>query len=99
MVLVERLRKEEYLPVQQRPTSQAKLYYIKVMFSFFRSTIAAGVQFSCYCYYYECYLQTVFVLSLQLVEQVFSWFNSQDPKTWNSHMQEFPRYEHSSSYF
>ncbi|XP_039534274.1 histone-lysine N-methyltransferase 2B isoform X2 [Pimephales promelas] len=55
MVLVERLRKEEYLPVQQRPTSQAKLYYIK------------------------------------LVEQVFSWFNSQDPKTWNSHMQEFPR--------
>ncbi|KAK7124475.1 hypothetical protein R3I94_018745 [Phoxinus phoxinus] len=55
MVLVERLRKEEYLPVEQRPTSQAKLYYIK------------------------------------LVEQVFNWFNSQDPKTWNSHMQEFPR--------
>ncbi|XP_077051369.1 histone-lysine N-methyltransferase 2B isoform X2 [Siphateles boraxobius] len=55
MVLVERLRKEEYLPVEQRPTSQAKLYYIK------------------------------------LVEQVFSWFNSQDPRTWNSHMQEFPR--------
>lgn len=50
MVLVERLRKEEYLPVEQRPTSQAKLYYIKVMFflSFCRSTIAAGVQFSCY---------------------------------------------------
>ncbi|XP_067282506.1 histone-lysine N-methyltransferase 2B [Pseudorasbora parva] len=53
-VMVERLRKEEYLPVEQRLTSQAKLYYIK------------------------------------LVEQVFSWFNSQDPKIWNSHVQEFP---------
>jgi len=41
----------------------------------------------------------VFVLSLQLVEQVFSWFNSHDPKTWNSHMQEFPRYEPNFSYF
>ncbi|XP_073677507.1 histone-lysine N-methyltransferase 2B [Garra rufa] len=27
---------------------------------------------------------------IKLVEQVFSWFNSQDPKTWNSNMQEFP---------
>ncbi|XP_067267313.1 histone-lysine N-methyltransferase 2B isoform X3 [Chanodichthys erythropterus] len=54
IVMVERLRKEEYLPVAQRPTYHAKLYYIK------------------------------------LVEQVFSWFNSQDPKTWNSHMKEFP---------
>ncbi|KAK2887520.1 hypothetical protein Q8A67_015748 [Cirrhinus molitorella] len=27
---------------------------------------------------------------IKLVEQVFNWFNSQDPKTWNSHMQEFP---------
>ncbi|RXN11302.1 histone-lysine N-methyltransferase 2B-like protein [Labeo rohita] len=27
---------------------------------------------------------------IKLVEQVFSWFNSQDPKTWNSHIQEFP---------
>uniref|UniRef100_A0A8C1S2E6 [histone H3]-lysine(4) N-methyltransferase n=1 Tax=Cyprinus carpio TaxID=7962 RepID=A0A8C1S2E6_CYPCA len=53
-VMVERLRKEEYLLEDQRPTGQAKLYYIK------------------------------------LLEQVFSWFNSQDPKTWNSHMQEFP---------
>uniref|UniRef100_A0A671S9P9 [histone H3]-lysine(4) N-methyltransferase n=1 Tax=Sinocyclocheilus anshuiensis TaxID=1608454 RepID=A0A671S9P9_9TELE len=53
-VMVESLRKEEYLLEEQRPTGQAKLYYIK------------------------------------LIEQVFSWFNSQDPKTWNSHMQEFP---------
>uniref|UniRef100_A0A8C2JFI7 [histone H3]-lysine(4) N-methyltransferase n=1 Tax=Cyprinus carpio TaxID=7962 RepID=A0A8C2JFI7_CYPCA len=52
-VMVERLRKE-YLLEEQRPTGQAKLYYIK------------------------------------LVEQVFSWFNSQDPKTWNCHMQEYP---------
>ncbi|XP_068071342.1 histone-lysine N-methyltransferase 2B isoform X4 [Danio rerio] len=54
-VMVERLRREEYLLEAQRPTSQAKLYYIK------------------------------------LVEQVFSWFNSQDPKTWSSNVQEFPR--------
>ncbi|XP_052388903.1 histone-lysine N-methyltransferase 2B isoform X2 [Carassius gibelio] len=27
---------------------------------------------------------------IKLIDQVFSWFNSQDPKTWNSHMQEFP---------
>uniref|UniRef100_A0A673IMN8 [histone H3]-lysine(4) N-methyltransferase n=1 Tax=Sinocyclocheilus rhinocerous TaxID=307959 RepID=A0A673IMN8_9TELE len=52
-VMAERLRKE-YLLGEQRPTGQAKLYYIK------------------------------------LVEQVFSWFNSQDPKTWNCHMQEYP---------
>ncbi|XP_052440072.1 histone-lysine N-methyltransferase 2B isoform X3 [Carassius gibelio] len=52
-VMVERLRKE-YLLEEQRPTGQAKLYYIK------------------------------------LVEQVFSWFNSQDPKMWNCHMQEYP---------
>uniref|UniRef100_A0A671PZJ3 [histone H3]-lysine(4) N-methyltransferase n=1 Tax=Sinocyclocheilus anshuiensis TaxID=1608454 RepID=A0A671PZJ3_9TELE len=52
-VMAERLRKE-YLLEEQRPTGQAKLYYIK------------------------------------LVEQVFSWFNSQDPKTWNCHMQEYP---------
>lgn len=30
-VMVERLRKEEYLLEDQRPTGQAKLYYIKVM--------------------------------------------------------------------
>ncbi|XP_026145607.1 histone-lysine N-methyltransferase 2A-like isoform X2 [Carassius auratus] len=52
-VMVERLRKE-YLLEEQKPTGQAKLYYIK------------------------------------LVEQVFSWFNSQDPKMWNCHMQEYP---------
>ncbi|XP_043073343.1 histone-lysine N-methyltransferase 2B isoform X2 [Puntigrus tetrazona] len=27
---------------------------------------------------------------IKLVEQVFSWFNSQDPKTWSCHMQEYP---------
>ncbi|KAF4100669.1 histone-lysine N-methyltransferase 2B isoform X3 [Onychostoma macrolepis] len=52
-VMVERLRKE-YLLEEQRPTVQAKLYYIK------------------------------------LVEQVFCWFNSQDPKMWNCHMQDYP---------
>lgn len=40
MVLVERLRKEEYLQLEQRLTSQAKLYYIKVMFVF----LSVGLQ-------------------------------------------------------
>ncbi|XP_051527689.1 histone-lysine N-methyltransferase 2B-like isoform X2 [Myxocyprinus asiaticus] len=53
-VMVERLKKEESLIEEQRPTCRAKQYYIK------------------------------------LVEQVFSWFKSQDPKTWNSHIQVFP---------
>ncbi|XP_065143963.1 histone-lysine N-methyltransferase 2B [Paramisgurnus dabryanus] len=27
---------------------------------------------------------------IKVVQEVFCWFNSQDPKTWNSHMQELP---------
>ncbi|XP_051519968.1 histone-lysine N-methyltransferase 2B-like isoform X1 [Myxocyprinus asiaticus] len=53
-VMVRRLKKEESLLQEQRPTCHAKQYYLK------------------------------------LVEQVFSWFSSQDHKTWNSHIQVFP---------
>ncbi|XP_036423102.1 histone-lysine N-methyltransferase 2A isoform X3 [Colossoma macropomum] len=53
-LLMQRLQEEERLPEEQRPTAQAKIFY------------------------------------LRLLEQTFSWFNSQDPVTWKPLLKEFP---------
>uniref|UniRef100_A0AAR2JXT0 [histone H3]-lysine(4) N-methyltransferase n=1 Tax=Pygocentrus nattereri TaxID=42514 RepID=A0AAR2JXT0_PYGNA len=53
-LLMQKLQEEEHLSEEQRPTVQAKIFY------------------------------------LRLLEQTFSWFNSQDPVTWKPLLKEFP---------